>query len=42
MRLQLSPENGPFTVLGNITSGEIVINGAALPAPWASLNVVSS
>ena len=42
MRLQLSPENGPFTVVGNITSGEIVINGTALPAPWASLNVVSS
>ena len=33
MRLQL-PENGPFTVLGNITSGEIVINSGALPAPW--------
>jgi hypothetical protein len=42
MRLQLLPENGPFTVLGNITSGEISINGGALPPPWTSLNVVSS
>jgi len=42
MRLQLLPENGPFTVLGNITSGEIFINSGALPPPWASLNVVAS
>lgn len=42
MRLQLLPENGPFTVLGNITSGEIFINSGALPAPWAALNVVAS
>jgi hypothetical protein len=42
MRLLLLPENGPFTVLGNITSGEISINGGALPPPWTSLNVVSS
>jgi len=40
--LQLLPENGPFTVLGNITSGEIFINSGALPAPWAALNVVAS
>ena len=42
MRLQLLPENGPFTVIGNITSGQILINGAPLPAPWAPLNVVAS
>jgi hypothetical protein len=42
MRLQLLPENGPFTVVGNIASGEILINGAPLPVPWAPLNVVAS
>jgi hypothetical protein len=42
MRLELLPENGPFTVLGNITSGEILINGVPLSAPWAPLNVVAS
>jgi Family of unknown function (DUF6519)/Right handed beta helix region len=30
---------GPFTVLGNICSSEISLNGAALPAPWQQLNV---
>jgi len=39
--LQL-PNAAPFTVLGNITSGPIEINGAALTLPWASLNVVAS
>ncbi len=39
--LQL-PDAAPFTVLGNITSGPIEINGAALPSPWVSLNVVAS
>jgi hypothetical protein len=29
---------GPCTVLGNVTSGPIELNGAALPAPWAALN----
>jgi hypothetical protein len=33
------PDRGPFTVLGNITTNGIEINGAALPAPWAPLNV---
>lgn len=33
------PDRGPFTVLGNITTNAIEINGAALPAPWAPLNV---
>ena len=36
------PKEGPFTVLGNIASGEIHINGAALPVPWAPLNVIAS
>ncbi len=42
MVLKLLPENGPFTALGNISSGDIVVNGAALPAPWAPLNIVTS
>ena len=33
------PERGPFTVLGNITTNAIEINGALLAAPWAPLNV---
>ena len=33
------PERGPFTVVGNITTNAIEVNGAALPAPWAPLNV---
>jgi hypothetical protein len=33
------PERGPFTVLGNITTNSIEINGAILGAPWAPLNV---
>ena len=41
MVMKLLPENGPFTVLGNISSGEIQINGAALAAPWAPLNVIA-
>jgi hypothetical protein len=37
------PEAAPFTVLGNITSGPIEVNGAPLapPSPWAPLNVVA-
>ncbi len=33
------PDRGPFTVLGNITTNAIEINGAVLAAPWAPLNV---
>jgi hypothetical protein len=33
------PDRGPFTVLGNITTNAIEINGAILGAPWAPLNV---
>jgi hypothetical protein len=38
--LQLAPENGPFTVLGNISSGNILVNGGVLAAPWAPFNVI--
>jgi hypothetical protein len=40
LTLQL-PKTSPFTVLGNITSGVIMINGSALAAPWAPLNVLA-
>jgi hypothetical protein len=30
---------GPFTVVGNLCSGEISLNGAALPPPWQPLNI---
>jgi hypothetical protein len=30
---------GPFTVVGNIASGPIEVNGAGLAAPWQPLNV---
>jgi len=39
--LQL-PDTGPFTALGNISSGQILVNGASLAAtPWGPLNVVA-
>jgi hypothetical protein len=41
MQWQLSPQNGLYTVLGNITTREILVKGAALPAPWAPLNVMA-
>jgi hypothetical protein len=41
MVVNLLSQNGPFTVLGNISSGEIQINGAGLGAPWAPLNVIA-
>ena len=31
-----------FTVMGNITMGDISIDGGALPAPWAPLNILAS
>ena len=40
--LRLVPENGPFTVLGNIVGGPIVIDGAALGGPWQPLNVIGT
>jgi hypothetical protein len=36
------PDNRLLTMLGNITSGSIKINHAALALPWAPLNVVAS
>ncbi len=32
---------GPFTVVGNLTSGPIEMNGAALPAQWLAVNTVA-
>lgn len=32
---------GAFTVIGNVTFGNIRIRGTGLPAPWNALNVVS-
>lgn len=29
-----------FTVLGNMSSGNIRVNGSGLPAPWAALNII--
>ena len=38
--LDLKPGGGAaFTVLGNIVGGSIMVNNAALPAPWQPLNV---
>jgi hypothetical protein len=33
-------KEGPYTVLGNICTGHIVVNHAQLPAPWKALNAV--
>ena len=41
LTLQLVPATGPFTVLGNITSGSIFVNGTVLAPPWAPLNVIA-
>jgi hypothetical protein len=35
------PETGPFTVVGNITSGPIRVNTKDLLSPWAPLNVIA-
>lgn len=39
MRAQVP--QGPFTVLGNIASGPIQVNGVALGAPWGPLNAIA-
>jgi hypothetical protein len=40
--LELLPENGPFTALGNISSGDILVNGNPLAGtPWGPLNVIA-
>ncbi|MEQ8651690.1 MAG: DUF6519 domain-containing protein [Kiloniellales bacterium] len=36
----MTVQSQTFTVLGNISSGNIRVNGSALPAPWAALNVI--
>jgi hypothetical protein len=39
----LNPGNGPITVLGNISSGPILINNATMHGtPWATLNIPTS
>jgi hypothetical protein len=35
------PEPGAFTVLGNVTRGQIRVNGAPLAPPWLQLNVAT-
>jgi hypothetical protein len=34
-------ESAKATVVGNIVSTAIQLNGSALPAPWAPLNVIA-
>jgi hypothetical protein len=38
---KLSVDKGSFTVVGNITSAPIVVDGSLLPDPWNPLNVIS-
>lgn len=38
LSMDMHPLEGPYTVLGNITMGEIQINNNLLAAPWESLN----
>ena len=35
----IAADSKVVTVLGNITTGDIALNGGPLPAPWAALNV---
>jgi hypothetical protein len=37
--LQIAAPDNKFTVLGNVTSNPIRVNGQNLAAPWAPLNV---
>jgi hypothetical protein len=39
--MSLHAPDGRYTVLGNITSGDILVPAAPLAAPWAPLNVQS-
>jgi hypothetical protein len=34
-------ESAKATVVGNIVSSAIQLNGSALPAPWAPLNIIA-
>jgi hypothetical protein len=38
-QVSLAVASKSFAILGNLTSGPIEVNGAALPAPWNGLNV---
>jgi hypothetical protein len=38
--LRMQAAQGAFTIMGNVVSGPIVVNGAALGPPWAPLNAV--
>ena len=40
--LQITAQKTNFAVIGNLTSNPVLANSAALPAPWAPLNVVMS
>ena len=40
--VSLQAPEGRYTVLGNITAGEILAQQAPLTAPWMALNVQSS
>ena len=40
--MSLQAPEGRYTVLGNITAGEILAQQAPLTAPWMALNVQSS
>ena len=39
--ITLQPTSSSFTVVGNVTRGQIRVNGAPLAAPWLPLNVVA-
>jgi hypothetical protein len=39
VHLNVDPKQ--FTAVGNVTFGNVRLNGAALPAPWSALNVLS-
>jgi Family of unknown function (DUF6519)/Right handed beta helix region len=41
MAMDIQVGSGPFTVVGNIGSGPIEVNGSALGAPWSDLNAVA-
>jgi hypothetical protein len=36
---ELNPSSGPFTVLGNVATGPILVDSSVLGAPWNQLNV---
>ena len=40
VELTVGQGKGPYTVLGNISEGEIEVNGDVLEDPWRPLNVI--